>query len=253
MKDFLLPIFKELIRSIQKSNYTFQTFLQFIETPKEKAVMLRHDVDKMPNNSLTTAWIESKLGIRGTYYFRTTPLSWDEKVIKDISSMGHEIGYHYENMDTCNGNIDKAFEDFKKNLEKFRKVADVKTICMHGSPRSKHDNKDLWAKYNYKNLGIIGEPYFDIDFSKVFYLTDTGRCWNGNKLSIRDNVDSSFKISFQHTKEIIDAANNGILPEQIMFTLHPQRWTNNLYFWTKELAMQNIKNQVKSLILAFKK
>jgi hypothetical protein len=46
---------------------------------------------------------------------------------------------------------------------------------MHGSPRSKFDNKELWSKYNYRDLGIIGEPFFDIDFDDFFYLTDTGR------------------------------------------------------------------------------
>ncbi len=59
---------------------------------------------------------------------------------------------------------------------------------MYGSPLSKYDNKLLWKYYNYKDFGIIGEPYFDVDFSKVLYLTDTGRRWNGDRVSIRDKV-----------------------------------------------------------------
>ena len=61
---------------------------------------------------------------------------------------------------------------------------------MHGSPLSKYDNKLLWKYYNYRDFGIIGEPYFDVDFSKVLYLTDTGRRWNGNRVSIRDKISS---------------------------------------------------------------
>jgi len=38
------------------------------------------------------------MGIRGTYYFRIVPESFDENVIKEIYSMGHEVGYHYEDM-----------------------------------------------------------------------------------------------------------------------------------------------------------
>ena len=60
---------------------------------------------------------------------------------------------------------------------------------MHGSPRSRFDNKSLWKKYDYKDYGIIGEPYFDIDFNDVFYLTDTGRRWDGDKVSVRDKVN----------------------------------------------------------------
>ncbi len=60
---------------------------------------------------------------------------------------------------------------------------------MHGSPTSSHDSRDLWKKHNYRELKLIGEPYFDVDYSKVLYLTDTGRRWDGNNVSIRDKVD----------------------------------------------------------------
>ena len=53
-----------------------------------------------------------------------------------------------------------AIEDFERNLEKFREFYPVKTICMHGSPLSKWDNRDLWKRYDYRDYGIIAEPYF---------------------------------------------------------------------------------------------
>jgi len=61
---------------------------------------------------------------------------------------------------------------------------------MHGSPLSKWDNRDLWKRYNYRDFGIIGEPYFDVNFDKVLYLTDTGRRWDGEGVSVRDKVTS---------------------------------------------------------------
>jgi len=82
----------------------------------------------------------------------------------------------------------EAFRDFKENLEKLRKLYPVKTICVHGSPLSKWDNRDLWKRYDYRDFGIIAEPYFDIEFSDVLYLTDTGRRWDGNAFNIRDKV-----------------------------------------------------------------
>ena len=62
---------------------------------------------------------------------------------------------------------------------------------MHGSPLSKWDNRDLWKRYNYRDYGIIAEPYFDLDFDEVFYLTDTGRSWNNSKASVRDKVEGT--------------------------------------------------------------
>lgn len=253
MRDFTLEIFKKLLQNLQRGSYSFQTFQQFMHTPEKRMIILRHDVDKKPSNSLIVAQIETQLGVRGTYYFRTKGSNWNGKIIEAIAGMGHEIGYHYENMETCGGNIDKAFEDFQKNLEKVRKITDVKTICMHGSPRSKFNNKDLWKKYDYKKTGIVGEPYIDIDFTKVLYLTDTGRCWNGNQYSIRDKVNTSFDMSFHRTHQIIYAAENKTLPDQIMFTFHPQRWTNEPIPWSFEFLSQNFKNQLKFLAIHRKK
>ena len=46
------------------------------------------------------------------------------------------------------------------------------------------------AKYDYKSLGIIGESHRDVDWNQVYYLTDTGRRWDGESVSVRDKVDS---------------------------------------------------------------
>lgn len=117
---------------------------------------------------------------------------------------------------------------------------------MDGSPLSKFDNKDLWragelekgrkgelakgrvgelekgragekvlnnhASYHYSDFGIIGEPYYDMDFDDFFYLTDTGRRWDGWKVSIRDKVAQQEKwieegLVFHSTLDIIKAVN----------------------------------------------
>ena len=128
------------------------------------------------------------MGIRGTYYFRSVEGRFPEKEIRLIAESGHEIGYHYENLYQCKGNLNTAIASFQENLEQLRRFAPVKTVCMHGSPMSKYDNCDMWKERNYREFGIIGEPYFDVDFNKVMYLTDTGRMWDGDRVSIRDKV-----------------------------------------------------------------
>ncbi len=54
---------------------------------------------------------------------------------------------------------------------------------------------------------------------------------------------------FRSTDDIIKAANDGLLPDQIMITTHPQRWTKIPIAWTKELVMQNVKNVVKGVLV----
>ena len=67
-------------------------------------------------------------------------------------------------------------------------------------------------------------------------------------------------MSFHATDEIIEAANHGKLPNQIMFTFPPrpyrngtfgraQRWSDDLLLWSKELVIQNLKNMVKRFLV----
>ncbi len=327
--DFTLKAYKNLLQTLKNKGYTFITFHDYLNLNLNlNLILLRHDVDLLPQNSLATAKMEHELGIKGSYYFRMVPESFDVEIIREIAEMGHEVGYHYETMDSASGSeklkvkneklkvksgalnlskclskcfpkylkdkdwlcraplrfgcfaqnaridgnkcndaqkgndgkeckdklIDAAYQQFCENLEKFRQVADVTTICMHGSPRSNYDNRDIWTKYSYKELGLIGEPYFDIDFDDFFYLTDTGRRWDGHRVSVRDKMPqqerwASEGLIFRSTKDIIKAANEKRLPNRIMITVHPQRWSDSFFIWTKELVVQNLKNIVKRVIV----
>ena len=155
----------------------------------------------------------------------------------------------------------------------FRRIVPVETICMHGCPMSKYDNREIWTKYDYRTLGILGEPYFDLDFNKVAYFTDTGRMWDGGKFSVRDkiakreyrtgskrssaepilNIDQRMLNeekawpAYHSTFEMISAIREGTFPDQAMMTFHPQRWSDNPYDWSKELVLQQVKNVMKRL------
>lgn len=257
--DFTLKKYSQLLYVLKSCGYKFITFEQYCRGERfDKMAIIRHDVDLKPQNSLQTAIIETKLGIVASYYFRVIEESWSDGIIKKISLLDHEIGYHYESLTTTNGNIDKAYADFCVNLRKLRELVAVNTICMHGSPKSKWDSKDIWRNYSYKDLGIIGEPYLDTDFSKLFYLTDTGRMWDGYKVSVRDRIEKyqdewiAKGMIYHSTDDIIQAVRNGKLSTQLMITTHPQRWTDDKLLNIKEYFIQNIKNIVKSIIIKLK-
>jgi hypothetical protein len=246
--DFTLTAYQSLIYSLQTHDFSFQTFDQFIAKPGSKVVVLRHDVDLLPLSSLRMAEIENHFQIKASYYFRIVPRSYNEIIIKQIQELGHEIGYHYEDLTFTKGDIDEAYELFCNNLEKIRKLYPVTTICMHGSPMSKWDSRDIWKKYDYKKLGLTGEPSFDIDFNKVLYLTETGRRWDGNKVSVRDKATQKITTkwpAYHSTQDIIRAIENDQFPETAMINVHPQRWSDNVLAWSKEWIMQNLKNSVK--------
>ncbi len=249
MRDFTLTAYQQLLEAALQEGYRLTSYLNYLEGgKKEPAFILRHDVDKRPQNSLKVAQLQHHLGVTGTYYFRIVKESFDPVVIEQIAALGHEIGYHYEDMALCSGNVEQAWEHFQQSLERFTPIYKVKTVCMHGSPLSKWDNRALWKHYNYKSLGILAEPYFDLDFEKVLYITDTGRRWDGAKVSVRDKVASQLRFNFHSTQDIINAFQKKQLPPVIMQNIHPQRWTDNKGAWLKELLLQNTKNVVKRTI-----
>ena len=250
MKDFTFKIYTELLETFLKSGYVFYTFESFIENniqngTNERVIVLRHDVDRKPEKSLQTALIEHDLSIRASYYFRIVKASNKPEIIKKIEGFGHEIGYHYEDLAMAKGDYDKAIASFERNLEYFRKFYPVRTMCMHGSPMSKWDNRKLWAKHDYKKYVIIAEPYFDLDFNKVFYITDASRTWNNTEVTRRDKVKTNFNFGINSIFDIMELLKENKLPSKILLNIHPQNWTDNKMEWYKILLWQSIKNLIK--------
>ena len=299
--DFNLRTYRILIETLIAKNFQFLTVEQYFlpprfltKSPSRSLIIMRHDVDRKPENALRMAILENKLGVKSTYYFRTIPQTLKPGIIREVASLGHEIGYHYENL--CDAEIfmknenpvkysrssnftgqecnppssqflglrrtrmkntekykeklfDLAIRDFEKNLSKLREIVPIKNIAMHGRPTSKWDSRLLWDKYNYKNYGITSEPYFDIDFNEVLYITDAGRSWNNENINLRDKVVSKFNFSFNHTEEIISAISQNKLPDKIMINIHPEHWAGLVNEWYKIWIMRKIKNTIKNIIL----
>lgn len=301
--DFKLKTIHMLLASLQNSRFKISSVSDSLKegylSPYNQ-IILRHDVDLITQKSLMVARIEHELGIRGTYYFRIGNKNFEEALIREITGLGHEIGYHYETLaqireqttkllkriekrllnieifrtSVKEQDLDLAYQLFTKNLSKLREIVPVETICMHGSPLFDFDNREIWKKYDYRELGIIGEASMDVDFSKVAYYTDTGRRWDGADFSVRDKVNLRLKDleneglsdketergidhktkgsvfpKYHSTFDMIKAIEDRTFPDQAMITIHPQRWNDALIQWTKELVWQNVKNVGKWFII----
>jgi hypothetical protein len=250
MRDFTIQKYKELCLSLLDSGYKPMTLFSYLSErpPDKKVCILRHDVDRKPRNALMMAELEDRMGIRSTYYFRY-PYTFNPEIIHDISRFGHEIGYHYETLSKAGGDHEKAIRIFEKELAEFRKIVEVNTVCMHGSPLSRHDNRDLWKKYDFRDFGIEGETYLSLTGKGVRYLTDTGRSWNGRH-SIRDMMPGvgPASISVDTTADLIHfiASSEG---ERLYLTVHPERWAKSADEWAISYVKDLIMNAGKSILI----
>lgn len=256
--DFSLQIYSELLQTLKEAGYQFFTFEEWFKSkPTGKIVILRHDVDLKAINSLKAAQIEFEKGIKSTYYFRIVPQSNQPEIIRKIVNLGHEIGYHYEDLSLMKGDRNKAKNHFEKYLGYFRQYYPVKTICMHGSPVSKFDNRLIWNEINYRDYDVIGEPYFDfLNQKEVNYFTDTARMWDGDKYNVRDKkmgLNKNYSKMVHSTFELIDWIKSSKNQYPVMITTHPQRWTDNKLEWFFEYFGQSVKNIAKRILLKIRK
>jgi len=293
--DFTPYMYRKLLDALKEAGFSFKTFGEYSRSPGKKIAILRHDVDRTSQNALRLAEIESEMGIKGSYHFRSVSSSNVPEIISRIAGLGHEIAYHYEDLSLATKMAGKAvscseeelaaraFELFKANLVYFRTFYPVRVISMHGSPAERIDNRLVWKYFDYHECNIVCEPYFDLDYSDMLYLTDTGRRWDGGRYNIRDKalagnlnrgnegfaawkvkpvsgsllnmtndgLEQINRYKIHSTKEIISLAGSGVLPDKLVINTHPQRWNEALIPWLIELYLQLIKNQLKRFIIKY--
>lgn len=252
--DFTLKAYREYLLCIKKQYSTILRFDEFMGggTQPERFCMIRHDVDRRPRYALRMAQLEHELGMQATYYFRSKSFVFDEKIIQQIAALGHEIGYHYECLSDTRGEMNKAVELFAQTLARFRKVATVQTISMHGRPLLKFDNRDIWKiPANHQKLqnefGILGEVYLDIDYTDIAYISDTGRNWTSDRNNVRDKTNSTIELNLTNQQDLLNYLSTTPHPK-LVFQIHPERWSNNFFAWTYQLLFDNGINFLKRIL-----
>lgn len=244
MRDFTLHTYRKLCECILE-NYSPVRVIDYIEGDFDgKVAVLRHDVDRKPENALAVARLERQLGIASTFYFRTTPGVFVPEIIREIAAMGHEVGYHYEVLDRAKGDAELALRYFLEDLKRFSRICRVETICMHGNPLSRWDNRSLWQSYNLRSFGIKGDAYLSVDFDRVLYFTDTGRDWSG-RYSVKDNGGRRHP-GVRSTFELMEFLKR--YPRSVYINTHPERWNNTFLPWATQLLTQSLKNMGKVVL-----
>ncbi|UCD35930.1 MAG: hypothetical protein JSU90_03610, partial [Nitrospiraceae bacterium] len=203
----------------------------FGEGKRNESVILRHDVDRWPEQAVRMARLEHKLGIASTYYFRCTRTGrFPERAMRAIADSGHETGYHYETLSTAAGNQVRALDLFKQNLERFRRIAPCITVSMHGSPLSRLNNEEMLTGIDLGKLGLIADASLSFADTDVVYYTDAGGSWNAApSLNVRDRISPSSHAAASENPFGSDAfirlLRDRVTP--VYLSTHPERWACN--------------------------
>jgi len=246
VRDWTLAAYERLCSAVLDAGYRVQTIEGYIEAPAARAVVLRHDVDRVPANARAMAELEHALGVASTYYFRTVPGAYDRAAVAAVAALGHEVGYHYEVVSKANGDPERAAELFRAELADLRAMAPVRTASAHGSPLSRWSNHDLWRHCRPADFDLLGEAYLDIDYATLAYYTDTGRAWDAGAANLRDRVEEgTARFPRVHgTAELTALVAGGTLARLCIQT-HPERWNARLPGLVRSVLWDGAANAAK--------
>ena len=209
-------------------------------------VVIKHDVELLSKSSLDLAKIEHDFGIRSIFFYQFDVFIKDVEMVKEISRLGHEIGYHYDVLDNNKGDFSAAALEFEENLRVFSDNGfDIKWICPHGNPiierNGWNSNKDFFRdssireKYNDLKDIVVEKEIFYPDF---VYVSDAG--YSFKEVSSVSNNDKVYSEDFK-IKDFPSYLRKKGCSSYIIST-HPHRWVeSDSLFMTKFLLFMFLK------------
>lgn len=220
--DFTFDVYRDLLNTSLEAGYEHLTVREYLsmEPLPERFIVHRHDVDRKPKRAVEMAHIEATCDVSSTYYVRDIKKTFRPELLRELETLGHEVGYHYEDVDRANGDLRAAHESFADSLERFRTVCTVDTVCMHGNPLTPYVNYAMWEEEpGYEAYNLLGEAYLSMDFDDVVYFSDTNRTWR----DIPEPTGTKH-VHAKTTADLIELIAAKRFQRACVLT-HPNRWT----------------------------
>lgn len=245
-RDFTLTAYMTVIQALKQRQLPVYGISRWIAERPLRGAVIRHDVDRRPMNALRMAEAEAAANVYTTYYFRVVGSAYDKDIMRAVHALGHEVGYHYEDLALCKGDAAAAVVSFKRNLEDLRTAVPVETAAMHGSPLSKHNNLDIWQHASPQDFDLTGEAFITVDYHGTYYFTDTGRSWGAVAANLRDRPPGILQPAVlpRSTRQLCRFISETDI-EKIALSAHPERWDDRLAGWLMQGTKDQLVNGIK--------
>ena len=221
-------------------------------------LVLKHDVETNVKKAYEMAKIESELGHCGSYYVQAYLMNDPKNVLmlQKMQSMGHEVSYHYDVLDSAHGDFELAKKEFKKNLNIFeRNGFQIETVCQHGNPLIERigytSNRDFFRRPDiqreYSSISDIMVNFKSNKGIDYLYFSDAGRHFKliydplFNDVNKNDDKDVPYGNLSGLTKAISVGGN-------YIISTHPHRWCSFAFtYLLKNMVFKIVKFVAKLL------
>ncbi|GAB2562054.1 GCN5 family acetyltransferase [Leucobacter ruminantium] len=100
--DFSLHSYEETLKAYRKAGYEATHFAGFLDDPREKHLILRHDIDNDLELAARVARLEARAGCTASYFVRVHARGYNLlslpslRTIRELEALGHEVQLHLE-------------------------------------------------------------------------------------------------------------------------------------------------------------
>jgi hypothetical protein len=215
-------------------------------------IVVKHDVETNVSKALKLAKIEAKYNLHATYYVQSCLLKDNESQLKEIAALGHEVTYHYDVLDSNNGDYEIAIDEFKRTINQFKEFGFiVRTVCPHGNPilnrKGWSSNKDFFRnKEVSKNFSEILDIVVHLPSrleKEYIYISDAAYSWK-----IISNIEDN-DLENKGDKEILDFFK--VLSDNkdcLIISTHPHRWQSSKIFLIIKVSIFKIIRSFARLV-----
>lgn len=180
--NFTLEHYMEILQLAKKNGYEVRRLIDVARRGHDdaKVITMRHDIDFNFVNPFRLGKLEHENGFSSTFFVRMHADSYNTlsyrnlKILNELSSMGHEIGLHFENMFSGGEKI-RMIKLLKETLEKCGNIK-ISGMAPHDSNRGGEMHTAL-TKEELHECGMVYDAISDIFTKGMKYISDSAGRW----------------------------------------------------------------------------
>ncbi|MDZ4845185.1 MAG: hypothetical protein SH857_06505 [Chitinophagales bacterium] len=219
MIEFSFQYIKNQFEQLLTGGYEIITCCDYLDYKKRgaqnKVLVNRVDIDFSVKKTERLIHIFNELGIKASFFLRLhapeyNPFSFENyRIIKNLISTGHELGYHSEVIDEAHIWNEDAARCLIRDIEVLNRIYGIKIkgVASHGGMTGLN-NLDFWKDKAPGNFGLYYEAYdkqpeFNL-FHESFYVSDSewvrwkcydkGKLISGDTRSLAEHAEDGHRI-----------------------------------------------------------